>query len=145
MVISNWGSSRFLTIFSSPLYHTSSAELATILDELHRLKASDSGGMEPRSGFQHYHRIIKSCSHDAFAKTSIQVFFQNLTKTDSSTPRILRVINVLYSRDYYIVMRRWSRSKHAEWEDRTVHLAASAVKWLEDQVPMVPDNFWKDI
>lgn len=91
--------------------------------------------------------FIKHCDYDVYAEASTQVFFHTLAQRDTSAPRVPRVLDAFGTPEgnYFLVMEKVEATTLDSpdiSEERAVQLAASAVKWLQDQLPSVPDTIF---
>jgi len=82
-------------------------------------------------------------SDDILNEASTQHFFHLLANSDESAPRVPKVFDAFYSEEGYclMVMEKIAAPTLSECgisEEKAVEHAASAVKWLLDQLPSVP-------
>jgi len=82
-------------------------------------------------------------SDDILDEASTQHFFYLLANSDESSPRVPRVFDAFYSEEGYCLMATEkiaapTLSDCGISEEEAVEHAASAVKWLLDQLPSVP-------
>ncbi|KAJ3506545.1 hypothetical protein NLJ89_g6808 [Agrocybe chaxingu] len=124
-------------------------EHKAIIAHLKSLEESDSGeeGMRcfPLNLPGRPPLFIKHCDYDILAEATTQNFFHLLAKDDASAPRIPRVLDAFSSDegDCFAVMEKIDAQTLGDCgipEAEAVDLAAFAVKWLQDQLPSVPDT-----
>ena len=85
-------------------------------------------------------------SADILVEASTQNFFHLLAKDDKSAPRIPKVFDAFSSEGYrFMVMEKIEAPTLSDCnisEEEAVEYAASAVKWLLNQLPSVPLSFF---
>jgi hypothetical protein len=90
-------------------------------------------------------KLFIKYSDDILAEASTQHFFHCLANGNESAPRIPRVFDAFCSEEGHCLMAMEkivapTLSDSDVSEEEAVEYAASAVKWLLDQLPYVPDT-----
>ena len=112
----------------------------------HMMGLEDVGGEEMRSfevTLPGRPPLFVKQSDDILAEASTQNFFYLLAKDDKSAPRIPKVFDAFSSDEGYcfMVMEKIVAPTLSDCnisEEEAVEYAASAVKWLQNQLPSVP-------
>ncbi|KIY63819.1 hypothetical protein CYLTODRAFT_438417 [Cylindrobasidium torrendii FP15055 ss-10] len=140
-----------MNIWSTPS-KLSEVEQAVIINKLSELQ---------KSGYGHQGRhfflislpnrptlfVKHSVDGDAFTEASTQTFFHARSKADGSTPRVAQVLDVFNTDegDYFLVMENVEGKTLDSPEiplNQAVEYAATAVQWLQAQLPSVPDTLF---
>ena len=89
-------------------------------------------------------KMIGKQSDDALNEASTQQFFYSRAENDASAPRISELFGAFSSDEGDIMVMEkldaLTLSQRGLSEELTVKYAASAVKWLLDQLPWVPES-----
>ena len=113
----------------------------------HIMGLEDVGGEEMRRSFEvtlpGRPPLFVKQSDDILVEASTQTFFHLLAKDDKSAPRIPKVFDAFSSDEGYcfMVMEKIVAPSLSDCnisEEEAVEYAASAVKWLLNQLPSVP-------